>query len=170
MLKKTRKKPSSVPTPSEAANLSLERLARSDVLEVKLGALPGRARDPANENARAPDRRGKRAPRVELEIEIGIDDYANFYVGSSENISAGGLFVSSLRQLAVGSSVALTFVLPDGVPLFVEGIVRWSRAPRALGASETTPGMGIQFARLGVAEQERIEAFIEGRPSGHYPI
>lgn len=136
---------------------------------MRAGALPaGRGRQPANENARKSDHHQLRAPRVELTIEIGIDDHTNFYVGFSENVSAGGLFISTLRLLPVGSAVALTFVLPDGIPMFVQGSVRWAREPRDPD-SRVAPGMGIRFVNLGVTEQAGLEAYLEGRPPLYPP-
>jgi len=108
----------------------------------------------------------RRAARVELSIEIGIDDHTNFYVGFSENVSAGGVFVATYRLMPVGTDVALTFVLPDEFPIFVNGVVRWLRDPRDLSASDVPPGMGIEFVNLGTVEQSRIQAYI----SGHAPI
>ena len=72
----------------------------------------------------------RRAPRAELSIEVGIDDHTNFYVGFSENISTGGVFIATYRLLPVGAEVALTFVLPDEFPVFVHGRVRWTRDSR----------------------------------------
>jgi uncharacterized protein (TIGR02266 family) len=111
----------------------------------------------------------RRAARVELSIEIGIDDHTNFYVGFSENVSAGGLFIATYRLMPVDTEVALTFVLPDELPIFVHGIVRWLRDPRDVSASEVPPGMGIEFVNLGEAEQARIDAYIGTRAPLFYP-
>jgi uncharacterized protein (TIGR02266 family) len=104
----------------------------------------------------------RRAPRVELSIEIGIDDHTNFYVGFSENVSASGLFIATFRLLAVGTEVALTFVLPDEFPVFVHGVVRWARESEDT-PGEVPPGMGVDFANLGAPERARIQAYIDGR-------
>jgi uncharacterized protein (TIGR02266 family) len=111
----------------------------------------------------------RRAPRVELSIEIGIDDHTNFYVGFSENVSAGGLFIATYRLMPVNTEVALTFVLPDELPVFVHGVVRWLRDPHDASASEVPPGMGIEFVNLGEAEQARIQAYINTRAPLFYP-
>jgi uncharacterized protein (TIGR02266 family) len=123
----------------------------------------------AGESAAASGENQRRATRVELSIEIGIDDHTNFYVGFSENVSSGGLFVATYRLMPVGTDVALTFVLPDEFPIFVHGIVRWLRDPRDLSASDVPPGMGIEFADLGPVEQARIQAYIGGRAPIFHP-
>lgn len=105
----------------------------------------------------------RRAPRAELSIEVGIDDHTNFYVGFSENISTGGLFIATYRLLPVGAEVALTFVLADEFPVFVHGQVRWTRDPRDSELGEVPPGMGVEFVGLGAAEQARIAAYVNSR-------
>jgi uncharacterized protein (TIGR02266 family) len=105
----------------------------------------------------------RRTARVELSIEIGIDDHTNFYVGFSENISAGGLFIATYRLLPIDTEVALTFVLPDEFPVFVHGRVRWLRDSQDAPSPETPPGMGVEFAKLGAAELARIQAYLSSR-------
>jgi uncharacterized protein (TIGR02266 family) len=112
----------------------------------------------------------RRASRVELNIEIGIDDHTHFYVGFSENVSEGGLFVATYRLMPLGTEVALTFVLPDEFPVFVHGVVRWLRDPRdPSAANELPPGMGVEFVQLADAERVRIQAYINGHPPLFFP-
>ena len=105
----------------------------------------------------------RRANRVELRVEIGIDDHSNFYVGFSENVSAGGLFIATYRLLPIETEVALTVVLPNELPIFAQGVVRWLREPADRAHSEFPPGMGVEFSGLGGAEQARIQAYVEAR-------
>ena len=114
---------------------------------------------------RAPDLQ-PRPPRADLKVEVGIDDSWEFSVGFVENVSPGGIFVSSYRVLAVGTAVALTFGLPDASTLFVHGIVRWVRDPADRVASEVPPGMGIQFTDLGEAQTDRLHAYVASRLTG----
>ncbi len=132
----------------------------------ELKDLRGLAIAPHNENAdpsaAAALKRQRRAPRIALNVETGIDDHTSFSIGFCENLSTGGLFVSTYRLVPVGTKVALTFVLPDEHPLFVQGIVRWMRAP-VQETSDIIPGLGIEFVDLGIAEAERIATFVEQR-------
>ena len=111
----------------------------------------------------------RRASRVELNVEIGIDDHTNFYVGFSENVSEGGLFVATYRLMPLGTDVALTFVLPDEYPVFVHGVVRWLRDPRDQSASDMPPGMGIEFTELKDSERARIQAYVNAHAPIFYP-
>jgi uncharacterized protein (TIGR02266 family) len=111
----------------------------------------------------------RRQNRVELSIEIGLDDHTNFYVGFSENVSTGGLFIATYRLMPIGTEVAMTFVLPEDFPVFVRGVVRWQRDPCDLGHAELPPGMGVQFTDLGPAEQARIQAYIDDNSALFFP-
>ncbi|HEX7479073.1 MAG TPA: TIGR02266 family protein [Polyangiales bacterium] len=111
----------------------------------------------------------RRAPRVDLNVEIGIDDYTNFYVGFTENVSEGGLFLATYQLRPVGTEVALTFVLPDEHAVSVQGVVRWVRDLRDGASADTPPGLGIEFVRLGEDDKQRIQAYVDRRAPMFYP-
>jgi len=61
-----------------------------------------------------------------------------------ENISMGGLFLSTPRVRPRGSRVRIILNTPDG-PVQAEGVVRWARNHAPGGADGLLPGMGIEF-------------------------
>ena len=83
--------------------------------------------------------------RVQLEVDIGLHSATQFYAGLSNDISEGGLFVSTVRPLPVGSEMTISFVLPGGHTVTTRGRVAWLSTPRD---DESTPGMGVRFERL----------------------
>jgi len=76
---------------------------------------------------------------VTLFVEYeGADDLVGDY---TENLSSGGTFVATNRELPVGTAVQLVLGFPGLLePIAIAGIVRWTR-PEAEGA-----GAGIQFS------------------------
>jgi uncharacterized protein (TIGR02266 family) len=103
----------------------------------------------------------------------------NFYLGMTENISEGGIFVATHHMLPIGSILELQFRIPTtDEMLAVEGEVRWIRPPKALaneanifGAEDDNrmrSGMGIQFKNLGDEARAAIEAFIAMRSPEFY--
>jgi uncharacterized protein (TIGR02266 family) len=76
---------------------------------------------------------------VTLVVEYeGADDLLSDY---TENLSTGGMFVATDRQLQIGTSVQLVLGFPGLVDsIRIEGVVRWTRG-QADGA-----GAGIEFA------------------------
>jgi uncharacterized protein (TIGR02266 family) len=102
------------------------------------------------------ERRG--GARVPIETDVSLESDSQFFTGLTGNLSAGGVFVATYRQLPVGCSVVMTLSLPDG-ELRAKGTVRWSRDT----SSGAAPGVGVAFDELAPADAERIARFCELR-------
>lgn len=111
----------------------------------------------------------RQAPRVDLEVEVGFNDHNNFYVGFSENISEGGLFVATYDLKPVGTEMAVKFTLPDGTEIDTVGVVRWIRDPHNNVDSEVPPGLGVQFHELTEAQKASIREFTNLQAPMFYP-
>ena len=85
----------------------------------------------------------------------------NFFVGFSRNVSAGGIFIATHNLLPIGHEVELKFYLPKGDCIMTRGLVQWVRDYNE--ATDTSPGMGIQFTGLGQDDIARIEQVIATR-------
>lgn len=85
-------------------------------------------------------RRDTREP-VTLFVEYeGADDLVGDF---TENLSQGGTFVATTRNIPIGTSVHLVLAFPGLLePISIEGIVRWTRAE---ATEEGEPGAGIEF-------------------------
>ena len=85
-------------------------------------------------------RRDNREP-VTLFVEYeGADDLVGDF---TENLSSGGTFVATNRELPIGTNVQLVLSFPGLLePISIEGAVRWKRAS---GNSEGDAGAGIEF-------------------------
>ena len=106
-------------------------------------------------------------PRYELSLSITLLGDNNIYVGLSQNISEGGIFIATHRTLPIGTPVVLTFTLPrDPHPISVPGIVRWLRGPEATaheGRSSVHSGMGVQFLGLDERASAALRDFTRWR-------
>jgi uncharacterized protein (TIGR02266 family) len=100
--------------------------------------------------------------RVELEVDIGLHSATQFYTGLSNDISEGGLFISTVRPLPVGSELMISFVLPGGHAVTTRGRVAWLSTPRD---DESRPGMGVRFVRLEPEHRAAIDKFLKYRPA-----
>ena len=87
--------------------------------------------------------------RVSLEVVITGTSATNFFVGLSENVSAGGVFVSTLSAPSVGAPVELRLKLGQSSDedRVIAGVVRWHR----LDDEGQCTGCGVEF--LGRDEQ-----------------
>ncbi len=92
-------------------------------------------------------RKSDREP-VTLFVEYeGAEDLVGDY---TENLSTGGTFVATNRELPVGTKVQLVLSFPGLLaPIAIEGTVRWTRgsgSTDAGGAVAMEPGAGLEFA------------------------
>lgn len=106
--------------------------------------------------ARLPKPR-RQQPRVRLETAIDLHSDSNFFRGTSENISDGGVFVATSENIPVGTEVDLAFTLPDGVEIRGRGQVRWHRAEGEEGGGV---GLGVQFVNLSGAAHDAVQNFL----------
>ncbi|MBI5533859.1 MAG: PilZ domain-containing protein [Deltaproteobacteria bacterium] len=99
----------------------------------------------------------RRFKRVAATLAVTETSDTNFYVGLTEDISEGGIFVATHVAEPIGSLVELTLELGDGAePIAFKGRVRWLR--------ECEPqGMGVMFEGLSAEHQARIAAFMRSR-------
>jgi uncharacterized protein (TIGR02266 family) len=114
--------------------------------------------------ASAPDsaRARRRFERLGAELEVSLLSDSNFYVGLTENLSEGGLFVATYVARPLGSHVEIGVRLPGRPdPLTLRGTVRWVRDYSP--TSDGYPGMGIQFDALSESDHADIAAFLVTR-------
>lgn len=104
----------------------------------------------------------RRHDRVELETEVTLEGPTNFYTGYAEDISNGGLFVSTYNIRPIGTNVEVSFSLPNGHIVNARGQVRWLYDP-VEPDDDASPGMGIMFEELLPEDRLAVEEFIKGR-------
>jgi uncharacterized protein (TIGR02266 family) len=109
------------------------------------------------------------APRIELQLEVGLSSESNFYTGLTQDISTGGLFVATHHLHRVGQHVTVHLTLPGGPPqVTVDCEVRWIREVSALHGSQTVTGMGLSFLSLSPQARLAITTFLKSRDSIFY--
>jgi c-di-GMP-binding flagellar brake protein YcgR len=92
----------------------------------------------------------RRHARKKFVTQIGYED--GTFLGSSRDISVGGMFIETKQPFPEGAVFDFQFQLDDGGPLIqVEAVVRY--AIRNLC-------MGIEFENLTPGDRARIEAYV----------
>jgi len=99
------------------------------------------------------------AARIPLETEISLASDSQFFTALGGNLSSGGVFVATYRELPVGATVEVRIALPDG-DVVAKGTVRWVRDMK----SGAAPGLGIAFDAVDAEAAERIARFCTARP------
>lgn len=112
-------------------------------------------REPLSENRR-------REPRYGVELDVTLESDHNFYAGFVENLSASGIFVATHTKRRIGELVEFSIRLSkDDEPITGVGEVRWVR--QYSETSDSPPGVGLKFKKLGDGAAQRIEAFLKNR-------
>lgn len=104
------------------------------------------------------------AARHTVEIEVGIASESNFYLGFTENLSSGGVFVATYVTKPLGSKVEVALAFPSGEELRVPGVVRWLRD----ATTDGWPGMGVQFESLSPEDEAKVRKFLSLREPMFY--
>jgi uncharacterized protein (TIGR02266 family) len=100
--------------------------------------------------------------RHDVEIEVSLESESNFYVGLTENVSEGGLFIATHLVKPMGTRIAVSFKLPHvAQPIKAFGTVRWTR--EYSDTSDTMPGMGVGFDDIAPQHIEQIREFLAAR-------
>ena len=96
------------------------------------------------------------AMRMILHAQVNMKSESNFFMGFTENISEGGIFVSTLSPPAIGDEVELAVAVEGSEAIPVKGIVRWHRTD-----SDGNPtGCGVQFETLDDDSRRTLEMLL----------
>jgi len=98
--------------------------------------------DPEDASEDGADKRRHERRGVLLRVDYdGVDDLLGDF---TENLSSGGTFVVTSRQMEIGAPVRLVLSFPGLLqPIHVDGVVRWTRG--GVEGTELEPGIGIEF-------------------------
>ncbi len=109
-----------------------------------------------------PHARPRAFPRLRTRLQVGWASPREFLVAYSENISRGGIFVSTQSPPDLGESVELLLELPDEKPparTQAEVVQRITVAESALSGRQ--PGAGLQFVGADDEFRQRLDDCLE---------
>lgn len=108
-------------------------------------------------------RRSLRIPLFVLEVKW--KKYNKLFIGQTENISMGGLFMSTDRPLQIGDQFPVEFVLPDRkTKINCTGEVTWTRPCTEEEAG--SEGVGVRFVDLNGVKMKAIGHWIRKQEVG----
>jgi tetratricopeptide (TPR) repeat protein len=100
--------------------------------------------------------------RAEIEVNVGATTDSNFYVGFSNRLADGGLFVATYNPSPTGAAVSLLVTLPGNFQGRAHGRVRLTRDSHD-PFSDDVPGMCVEFEALSDAALSLFERFAQKR-------
>ncbi len=103
--------------------------------------------------------------RVDCKVKVfvGAEVVAGRIFFDAQDISVGGLYLTSDFILEEGDLVKVAFQLPtDKEPFVLSGLVQWTN----LGQDPENPkkaGMGLKFVDASDADRKRLQTFVKER-------
>jgi uncharacterized protein (TIGR02266 family) len=104
----------------------------------------------------------RRETRVPLRIEVTMTSDHNFFIGMSENVSEGGLFISTYEEVEMGSQMDVAFCIPDHHWIRTRAEVCWARRYDR-DDIDSTPGFGVRFLDLSAEDARALQDFVRLR-------
>lgn len=98
--------------------------------------------------------------RIPVQLLVDYRSNGNYLFDFCKDLGTGGVFIQTETPLPQGSSVDLTFTIPDSKEtLAASGKVIWVQTP-VYGRDDLTPGMGVQFAGFDSEQRKILENFV----------
>ncbi len=120
---------------------------------------------PAPAQASGPDQRSSK--RIAVAVDVSMETPHNFYMGLTENLSEGGLFVATYDEVPLGTELELRLSLPGSPPIKTRGIVRWIREHTQF-TEDVVPGVGLEMVDLSEEDTQAIRRFLAERDPIYY--
>lgn len=96
-------------------------------------------------------------PRLPLILQVQFADREGYVADATENLSAGGAFVQTDRELAIGDRIPVRLSFPGLLqPLDLTGVVAWVR-PQREGAPR---GVGLKIPDDRPEDKARLSQFL----------
>jgi CheY-like chemotaxis protein len=165
LLKKIKSNPQSFPVPVVMLTSSKDQTVKAACLQVGCAAYLQKPVEPDalyTAIQRATESQPRQYPRLSTALNVIIgDDKTAEYTWSGDYITAlseKGMYISTLKPKPIGLQIPITLLLEDR-QIKIEGIVLYS-FQRGEGPLKT-PGMGIQFVRIRLEDQDVIKTYIK---------
>ncbi len=82
------------------------------------------------------------------DVELDLATESTLWLGFSQDIAEGGVFIATHAPHALGTPMDLTVRIGTGEPMTIAGIVHWTRTQ--LDNDDAPPGLGVRFTSLSV--------------------
>ncbi len=153
--------------PTLDALASIERNARiSSSSGTPAAVLVERAMPPSVRNSVSSRRLRPARPAVAegtpvaAEVRIDLASDSNLWLGFSQDIAEGGVFIATYNHHALGVAMRLAMQVVDDDPISVTGVVHWLRAD---GGDDVPPGIGVRFTDLPSDFARTLQSFASKR-------
>ncbi|HNT26539.1 MAG TPA: TIGR02266 family protein [bacterium] len=102
-----------------------------------------------------------------VSFELAAEGPHKFFTGITQDISKGGIFLSTLQTLPIGTKMKIAFAV-EGRNINAQAEVRWVRGPEASDSMGVTPGMGLRFVDIAEEDRVYIDAYVKEKETIYY--
>jgi uncharacterized protein (TIGR02266 family) len=92
-----------------------------------------------------------------MAVEVSLQDGGASHAGSAENLSAGGVFISTGSEFELGALLHVSCTLPDGRVVRADGLVSWTRGQDV----DVESGIGVEFLAMSDEDRKLLEGLDE---------
>lgn len=101
------------------------------------------------------------APPTHVEVVLNGASDSNLWLGFSQDIAEGGIFLATYAPHPLGAPMELDVVVIDREPLRMAGVVHWLR-PSSAG-DDLPAGVGVRLTQLSPENAKVLQAFAAAR-------
>jgi uncharacterized protein (TIGR02266 family) len=113
---------------------------------------------------------GRSDTRVPIQLLVDYSCNGHYLFDFCKNLGTGGVFIQTEAPLPQGSTVDLTFTIPDSKEtLKTAGKVIWVQEDIP-GRKDLAPGMGVQFERFNEEQRKLLEDFVSRYHGAKYSM
>ncbi|MBE0501351.1 MAG: TIGR02266 family protein, partial [Desulfuromonadales bacterium] len=104
----------------------------------------------------------RREPRCPAKLKVNYGAENSALTDYTVNLSTGGLFLAAADQLPLGTTLVISFNLPDiQEPVQCKAKVVWLNKSDNLVKQDLPPGMGVQFIDMTLSSMDAIRNYIK---------
>jgi Tfp pilus assembly protein PilZ len=101
----------------------------------------------------------RRFPRVPFCKKVDVRYDGVNYELESENLSEGGMYISTQKPFPAGSEIEIILSLGVGNKIYLTGVVVYETSPLS-DSLKLPPGMAIEFKEIGHKETAKLRSYI----------
>lgn len=104
---------------------------------------------------------GRSGRRIPIQLLVDYKSGGSYLFDFCKDLGTGGVFIQTDKPLPMGSSIDLTFTIPDSKETLVtKGMVIWVQSPVAEKV-DLVAGMGVQFSGFSGEQRRILENFVQ---------
>jgi CheY-like chemotaxis protein len=105
----------------------------------------------------------RREPRISYRAQVTFTVDGIPLCGTSQDLSCGGIYLASERELQEKKELLLEIPLPEpkGSPVRAKGVVAWGNSSGKKKKSSLPAGFGVEFVEMQESDSASIRSFIE---------